>query len=103
MVFPRLRFEEAPEGERMRKSAVSGICEINLHGMKAETAKRALEHAVLKADGSIYRIRVIHGYHGGTVLRDWIQERYGKGGDLKVKRIEPGSNPGVSDLVLREY
>ena len=84
----------------MRKSVLSGICEINLHGMKAETAKRAVEHAVLKADGSVYRIRVIHGFHGGTVLRDLVRKHYVS--HPKVKRIEIGMNQGETELVLRE-
>lgn len=87
----------------MDRAAASGIREIDLHGLRAETAKRAVEHAVRQAGSSEYRIRLIHGYHGGTVLKDWIREMYGTGGHPKVKRIETGSNPGITELVLREY
>ena len=87
----------------MGSGTVSGIREINLHGLRAETAKRTIEHAVRQAGFSEYRIRLIHGYHGGTVLKDWIREAYGTGGHPKVKRIEQGANPGITELVLREY
>ena len=70
---------------------------------RTETALRTVEHAVRQAGGSVYRIRLIHGYHGGTALRDRIREEYGSGRNPKVKRIEPGSNPGITELVLREY
>ena len=49
---------------------------------------------------SVYRLKVIHGYHGGTVLRDAVRARYRN--HPKVKRIEVGLNPGETDLVLRE-
>ena len=49
---------------------------------------------------SVYRLKVIHGYHGGTVLRDAVRVRYRN--HPKVKRIEVGLNPGETDLVLRE-
>ena len=82
---------------------VRGFQQVDVHGMNRAQAFVAIDALLRRADGAVYTVRVIHGYHGGTVLRDWIWERYGKGGDLKVKRVEPGSNPGVSDLVLREY
>ena len=81
----------------------AGIIEIDLHGMRAEEAVRAVKREVSKAPASVYIIRAIHGYHGGTALRDRIREEYGSGGNPKVKRVEAGSNPGITELVLREY
>ncbi|MBR3186138.1 MAG: hypothetical protein IKF48_08375 [Oscillospiraceae bacterium] len=60
----------------------------------------AIDAALRRAKGA-YRIRVIHGFHGGTALRDGIRGRYGANG--KVKRIELGLNPGQTDLILREF
>ncbi|MBR4691726.1 MAG: hypothetical protein IKP17_03110 [Oscillospiraceae bacterium] len=53
-----------------------------------------------RAAPSVYRLKVVHGYHGGTVLRDAVRSHYR--GHPKVKRIELGMNPGETDLVLRE-
>ncbi|MDF2541392.1 MAG: hypothetical protein K0S47_1110 [Herbinix sp.] len=46
------------------------------------------------------RLRIIHGYHNGTELRNMIRKEYGK--HPKVLRIESGLNQGMTDLVLRE-
>ena len=76
------------------------ILELDLHGMTLYQACTAID-AKLRRAGGAYRIRVIHGYHGGTVLRDGIRKHYTS--DPRVKRIEIGLNPGETDLVLREY
>lgn len=76
------------------------IIELDVHGMTLPQACVAIDAALRRAKGA-YRIRVIHGYHGGTALRDGIRGRYGANG--KVKRIELGLNPGQTDLILREF
>ena len=76
------------------------IIELDVHGMTLAQACVAIDGALRRSKGA-YRIRVIHGYHGGTALRDGIRSRYAVNG--KIKRIELGLNPGQSDLVLREF
>ena len=76
------------------------IKELDVHGMTLYQAQIAIDAALRRAGGA-YRIRVVHGYRGGTVLRDGIRERYAA--HPKVKRIELGLNPGQTDLVLREF
>ena len=61
----------------------------------------ALEAALRRAGAGTYRIRIIHGYHGGTVLRDMVRREYGA--HPRVKRVEGGFDPGITDLVLREF
>ena len=78
-----------------------GILELDLHGKNTYQAKVALEAALRRAGAGTYRIRIIHGYHGGSALRDMIRETYGR--HPKVKRLEIGLNPGTTELVLREY
>ena len=78
----------------------AGVIEIDVHNMTADQAAVAVDSKVRRADRSVYRIRVIHGYHGGTVIRDMVRSRYRN--NPKVLRIEPGTNPGTTDLVLRE-
>ena len=79
---------------------IDPIIELDVHGMTVTQACVAIDAALRRAKGA-YRIRVIHGYHGGTALRDAIRGRYGANG--KVKRIELGLNPGQTDLILREF
>ena len=78
-----------------------GILELDLHGKNTYQAKVALEAALRRAGAGTYRIRIIHGYHGGTVLRDMVRREYGA--PPRVKRVEGGFDPGITDLVLREF
>lgn len=81
----------------------SGIIEIDVHGLNVEEAVKAVANQVSHAGKSVYRIRVIHGYHGGTRIRSVIREEFSYGREPKVKRIEMGQNQGITELVLREY
>lgn len=64
-------------------------------------AQRAIDAALRRAGGSVYRLELIHGYHSGTQLRDMIRRTYAS--HPKVIRLEIGLNPGATELVLREY
>ena len=79
---------------------LGGFLEIDVHNMKQFQAITAIDARLRRAGASVYRLRVIHGYHGGTVLRDAVRTHYKN--HPKVKRIEIGLNPGETDLVLRE-
>ena len=79
----------------------AGILELDLHGKNEYQAKVAIDAALRRAKVGTYRLRLIHGYHGGTVLRDAIRKEYAK--NPAVKRIELGYNQGETDLVLREW
>ena len=78
----------------------SGFQEIDVHNMTKLQAISAIDARLRRAGVSVYRLKVIHGYRGGTVLRDAIRSRYRE--HPKVRRIEVGLNPGETDLVLRE-
>lgn len=82
---------------------INGIIEIDVHGMNTEEAVNAVAKKVQSAGSSVYRIRVIHGYHGGTRIRSGIREEFSYGREPKVKRIEMGVNQGITELILREY
>ena len=82
---------------------ISGILEIDVHGLNVEEAVAKVMAKVQAAGSSTYRIRVIHGYHGGTRIRSGIQEEFSYGREPKVKRIEMGNNPGITELILREF
>lgn len=78
-----------------------GILEIDLHGKNRYQARITVDAALRRAGGGTYRIRCIHGYHGGSALRDMLREEYA--GHPRVLRLETGLSPGSTDLVLREF
>ena len=79
----------------------NAIITLDLHGKNTYQAKVAIDAQLRRAGTGAYRIRLIHGSHSGTALRDMIRREYA--GHPKVKRVELGLNQGVTDLVLREY
>ena len=80
------------------KPASDPVRTIDLHSKNRYQARIALD-AALKNAGGAYRIRVIHGYHGGTAIRDLITEEYAS--HPKVRRLVRISD-GITDLVLKE-
>jgi len=83
-----------------KKQVNMGILEIDIHGMSKYQAKICIDSQLKKARLDIYRIRVIHGYHNGTELKDMVHIDYRS--HTKVIRVEYGLNQGITDLVLRE-
>ena len=77
---------------------MGGIVEIDLHGKNEYQAKVTIDAALRRAKAGTYRLRIIHGYHGGTVLRDLVRREYA-GKVLRCQSI----NEGTTDLVLREF
>ena len=75
---------------------MAGIIEIDVHGENVETAVREIRQRINNADVGTYRIRIIHGYHGGTRIRDGIWDEFNYGREPKVKRITMGDNQGQS-------
>ena len=78
----------------------AGIVELDIHGMNKYQAKIFIESRLKKSDKSVYKLKIIHGYHGGTELRDMVRKEIGQ--NKKVLRVEMGLNQGETDLVLRE-
>ena len=74
--------------------------EIDVHNMTREQAKTAIDAKLKRCKGDVYRLTVIHGFHGGTAIRDMVRSQYKN--HPKVKRIEIGLNQGQTELVLRE-
>lgn len=82
---------------------IGGIVELDVHGCNVEEAIRKIAKEVQKAGPSVYRIRVIHGFHGGTRIRNAIREEFYYIMNPKVKDVVGGSNLGITELILREY
>ena len=79
----------------------SGIVTVDLHGKNTYQAKVTLDALLRRAGGGTYRIRVIHGSHGGAALRDFIRTEYSR--HPRVKRLLLSPDGGATELVLREY
>jgi DNA-nicking Smr family endonuclease len=80
---------------------VSGIVTSDLHGKNTYQAKITVDALLRRATAGTYRLRLIHGCHGGTALRDFIRSEYGN--HPKVKRIFISPDGGTTELILREY
>ena len=73
----------------------------DLHGKTVHQAKVTVDALLRRAGGGTYRLRLIHGCHGGTELRDFIHSEYAR--HPKVKRLLLSPDGGSTELVLREY
>jgi DNA-nicking Smr family endonuclease len=77
---------------------MEALVSLDLHGKNQYQARVALEAALRRSRG-VYRIRVIHGSHRGTALRDMLWQDYQN--DPRILRLEAvGDN--ATDLILRE-
>jgi len=79
----------------------AGTLTVDLHGKNTYQAKVTIDAMLRRAEGSTYRLRLVHGYHGGTALRDFIQSEYTR--HPKVRRLLLSPDGGATELVLREY
>jgi len=78
-----------------------GTLTIDLHGKNTYQAKITVDAALKRARAGTYRIRLVHGCHGGTALRDFIRSEYPH--HPKVCRLLSSPDGGATELVLREY
>ena len=77
------------------------IVTVDLHGKTTYQAQVTIDALLRRAGTGTYRIRLIHGSHGGTALRDFIRSAYSR--HSKVKRLTLSPDGGTTELVLREY
>lgn len=79
----------------------SGVLTADLHGKNTHQAKITADALLRRAGRGVYRIRLIHGCHGGTALRDFLRAEYGH--HPRVRRLVLSPDGGTTELVLREY
>lgn len=84
----------------MKNSQGNGVMELDIHGMTKYQAQICIDSQLKQAKSDLYVIRVIHGYHGGTELREMVRKEYKD--HPKVKRVEYDLNPGITKLILRD-
>jgi len=75
---------------------MSYFMELNLHGYTAAEAKKKLDDALKTLPKDVGELTVIHGYRGGTALRDMVR-RYKH---PKVERKMLGLNQGSTVFVV---
>lgn len=80
---------------------VSSVITVDLHGKNSYQAKVTVDALLRRASPATYRLRLIHGFHGGTVLRETLCTEYAQ--HPKVKRMILSPDGGTTELVLREY
>ena len=73
------------------------IITIDIHNHTVSDAKQKLQLAVTIAPSKIREIVVIHGYHGGTALRDMVRKDFK---NSRVLRKFLSLNPGITSLIL---
>lgn len=78
-----------------------GIITIDLHEKTVYQAQIAVNAVLRRAKIGTYRLRLIHGCHSGTALRDFIKSEYGS--HPKVLRLLLSPDGGATELILREY
>ncbi len=74
------------------------VITIDLHEFTVIDAKKRLQNFVTTAPKEVKEIIVIHGYNGGTALRDMVRKEF------KHKRVERkclSLNQGVTSLILK--
>lgn len=84
----------------MRKSnhTIQMTIEVDLHGMDVWDARSYLNSRINAASLNVKEVVVIHGYRGGTALRDFIRKNYSH---PRLKRKFVGMNQGMTILVLK--
>lgn len=80
---------------------MEAVIEIDLHGKNLYQSRIAVDSALRRTRPGVMRVRVIHGYHGGSAIRDMVRSEYAN--HPKVRRLETRLGDGVTDLVLREF
>lgn len=76
-----------------------GTVTVDLHGKTVYQAKITVDAQLRRAGRGVYRLRLIHGRHSGTALRDFIRAEYA--GHPKVRQVLLSPDGGTTDLVLR--
>lgn len=79
----------------------SGIIELDVHSMNRAQAKTYIDSQLKRAKKDIYQIKVIHGYRGGTAIRDMVRKTYRNHPKVvRVDAIESGRNESDIEGVL---
>ncbi|WP_405354271.1 Smr/MutS family protein [Ruminococcus sp.] len=70
--------------------------QIDLHGQTVESAGRLLTQRLKQLPNDVREVRILHGYNGGTALRDMVR-RYK---NPRIERKILGLNQGETTFLL---
>lgn len=73
--------------------------DVDIHNMTELEAQKHLERFLAKLSNDVTEVRVIHGYHGGTALRDMVRNK-NKLRSKKIYRRKMTMNQGETILEL---
>lgn len=73
--------------------------EIDLHGYTVQDAKKHIEKTIATLDNNVKEIRLIHGYHSGDALKEFVRSRNGIR-SKRLKRKKYTMNQGETILEL---
>jgi len=73
--------------------------EIDIHGYVEYDAIKVLEKFIVSCDASVKEILVVHGYHGGSILKEMVRNP-NKLRSKRIKRRKPTMNQGETILEL---
>ena len=76
------------------------IIEIDTHGLTVDQAITRVSGVISKAPEGTYRIKVIHGFHGGTRIKSAIKREFGYGLEPKVIYYSCYCNFSLEKLVI---
>lgn len=85
----------------MKNISQSGVITADLHGKNTYQAGVTVDALLRRASTGTYRLRLIHGHHGGTAIRDFLKETYSR--HPRVIRLIHSPDGGITELILREY
>ncbi len=71
---------------------------VDIHGMTVAEARKALTDILNKCDKGTHEIDVVHGYHGGTALLNFVRKEFKH--PRLVRRILTMNN-GMTTLVIK--
>ena len=72
---------------------------IDVHGLTVDLAKREIERFIAQCDPTIKRVIVIHGYHRGDKIREFIQSPNGiRSNRIKQKKLNKNQGQTIFEL-----
>jgi DNA-nicking Smr family endonuclease len=73
--------------------------QLDIHGMNAFEAEEALKDFLDTLGGDVDEVVVVHGYKGGTVLRDMVRSTFRH---KKIKRKLVSMNQGITIFLMKK-
>jgi DNA-nicking Smr family endonuclease len=70
---------------------------IDLHGQTVESARRLLTTRLKQLPDDVREVTVIHGYHGGTALQNFVRSYK----NFRIERKILGLNDGETIFILK--